>query len=124
VFQPPVLQGTEVAPEAVVAAFGVNLANGIEVATTIPLPTSLRGSSLLIRDSQGTDRPAPLFFVSSGQVNFLLPAGTAVGVATITANSADGQFSLGSINVGQRCARPLFGQRQWTRPGSSSCLSP
>ncbi len=91
--------GTEVAPESVIAAFGVNLANGIEVAATIPLPTSLRGSSLLIRDSQGTERPAPLFFVSPGQVNFLLPSGTAVGVATITANSTDGQFSLGTINV-------------------------
>jgi uncharacterized protein (TIGR03437 family) len=89
----------DVAVESIVAAFGVNLATGVEVANTIPLPTSLRGTSFTIRDSAGTERLAPLLFVSPNQVNLVMPPGLALGAAAITANSQDGQLSLGTVNV-------------------------
>lgn len=87
------------APESIIAAFGVNLATGVEIGSAVPLPTTLRGTSFSIRDSAGIDRLAPLFFVSPGQVNLLMPAGLALGQASITANSGDGQLSLGTVNV-------------------------
>ncbi|MFN0112549.1 MAG: putative Ig domain-containing protein [Blastocatellia bacterium] len=87
------------APESIIAAFGVNLATGVEIGSAVPLPTTLRGTSFSIRDSAGVDRLAPLFFVSPGQVNLLMSPGMATGLASITANSGDGQLSLGTVNV-------------------------
>jgi len=41
----------------------------------------------------GTERLAPLFFVSPAQINYQVPAGTANGAATITITSGDGSVS-------------------------------
>jgi uncharacterized protein (TIGR03437 family) len=73
---------TEVASEAIVAAFGANLVPGTAAATTLPLPTALAGVTVKVRDSGGTERDAPLFFVSPSQINYLVPAGTLSGPAT------------------------------------------
>ncbi len=75
-------RGTQ-AQESIVAMFGEFLANNIAVGTTVPLPTTLDNTSLTVLDAQNQSREAPLFFVSSGQINFLIPAGTAVGEASI-----------------------------------------
>jgi uncharacterized protein (TIGR03437 family) len=91
--------GPTLASEAIVAAFGQNLATRLEVATTLPLPTSLAGTTVKVRDSAGVERNAPLFFVSPGQVNYLIPANTAVGSATITTTSGDGTVSTGAVNI-------------------------
>jgi uncharacterized protein (TIGR03437 family) len=87
------------APESIIAAFGANLATGVEVANTTPLPTTLRGTTVRVRDSAGTERLAPLFFVSPGQINYLLPANTATGQATVTATSGNGDISFGTLLV-------------------------
>lgn len=73
-----------IAPDSIVAAFGTGLASGTDAATTVPLPTSLRNTRVVVKDSAGTDRDAALFFVSPTQINYLMPAGTANGVATVT----------------------------------------
>jgi uncharacterized protein (TIGR03437 family) len=91
--------GQMFAPDSIIAAFGANLATGIEVANTTPLPTNLRGTTVKVRDSGGIERLAPLFFVSPGQINYLLPAGTAIGTATITATSGNGDISVGTLMV-------------------------
>ena len=65
-------------------AFGAGLAAGTVIADSTPLPTALGGTTLKIKDSTNTERLAPLFFVSSGQINYLVPAGTATGDALIT----------------------------------------
>lgn len=75
------------------AAFGNALANATEAAATIPLPTELSGTSIVIKDSEGEEHQAPLFFVSPGQVNFLIPEEAALGSATITVTSGDGSIS-------------------------------
>jgi len=69
------------APESIAAAFGTNLATGIQAAppSPLPLPTQLAGVSVKVRDSAGEDRLAPLFFVSPEQINFQVPRGTAAG---------------------------------------------
>ncbi len=91
--------GTEFAAEMVVSAFGSNLATGNESATTQPLPTTLRGTTVRVRDSAGVERLAPLFFVGTTQINYLVPLGTALGAATIIVTSADNRLSAANINI-------------------------
>jgi len=92
--------GTEVAAESIAAVFGVNLAPGVEVANTLPLPTTLGGVSIRIidNDGRGTTRQCPLFFVSPGQINFQIPPGTASGVARLAVIAGSQTFGdvLGS----------------------------
>src|SRR5262245_1127670 len=92
-------EATAVAPEAIVAAFGTLLATATHVATTIPLPTTLAGTTVKVRDSAGAERAAPLFFVSPSQVNYQIPADTVVGAATVTVQSGDGTVSQGAVQV-------------------------
>jgi uncharacterized protein (TIGR03437 family) len=90
-----------VAPDSVAASFGQGLATGTQIASTLPLPTSLLGTTVTVRDALGVSRPAPLLFVSPGQINHLIPAGTASGLASITVQSGNGQTSTGTIQVAQ-----------------------
>ncbi|QQS47372.1 MAG: hypothetical protein IPM66_01530 [Acidobacteriota bacterium] len=90
-----------IAPEAIVAGFGVNLASGIAVADTVPLPTSLLGTSVKVKDSQGVERDAPLFFVAPGQINYLVPQGTAQGDAMITVVTNGVTAATGTMTVNQ-----------------------
>ncbi len=91
--------GDSFAPESIVSAFGANLATGIQAASVAPLPTSLAGTTLRLRDSAGVERLAPLFFVSPGQVNYQIPAGTAAGAGTATVTSGVGSVAAGSIQI-------------------------
>ncbi|MDQ3012498.1 MAG: hypothetical protein M3X11_17535, partial [Acidobacteriota bacterium] len=79
-----------VAPESILAGFGSNLSPTTLAANTLPLPDSLGGVTVTIKDVLGVERRAPLFFVSPGQVNYLLPAGIAIGEAAVTIQQ-DGQ---------------------------------
>jgi uncharacterized protein (TIGR03437 family) len=92
-------RGAELAQESIVAAFGVNLATKVEVASATPLPTTLAGTTVKVKDSAGTERLSPLFFVAPTQINYQIPPGTAVGVASVTVTNGDNQISLGTINV-------------------------
>ncbi len=92
-------RGTDLTSESIASAFGANLATGTVVVSTPTLPTTLGGSTVRVRDSAGAERLAPLFFVSSGQINFLVPAGTALGTATISVVSGSGSTSAGTINI-------------------------
>jgi uncharacterized protein (TIGR03437 family) len=82
-------QRGSVSPDSIASAFGQDLAPRLESASALPLPTSLAGVSVKIRDSTGVERPAPLFFVAPGQVNFLVPAEAAPGFATITISGSN-----------------------------------
>ncbi len=89
----------ELAPEAIAAAFGAGLATATLGASTTPLPTTLGGTRLVVRDSAGVERNAPLFFAAPGQVNYQVPSGTALGAATVMAFSGDGQSSFGNVTI-------------------------
>ncbi|MBL8186882.1 MAG: hypothetical protein JNK38_02675 [Acidobacteria bacterium] len=91
--------GTTLAPESIVSAFGANLATGTQAANVAPLPTTLAGTSVRVKDSLGAERLAPLFFASPGQINFLIPAGTVAGTATITIVGSDGSIAIGSAQI-------------------------
>lgn len=91
--------GTELASESIVSAFGQRLATTIQVATTLPLPTTLAGTQVLVRDSAGVERAAQLFFVSPTQINYQVPPGTAAGTATVIVTSGDGTVSAESVRI-------------------------
>ncbi|MFN0120307.1 MAG: DUF1800 family protein [Blastocatellia bacterium] len=91
--------GQAVAQECIVSGFGVNLATTAVGATTTPLPTALGGTTIKARDSAGTERLAPLFFVSPNQVNFQIPPGTATGACLVTVTSGAGAVSSVTIHV-------------------------
>ena len=91
--------GPVAASEQIVAAFGTELATRVEIASSTPLPTQLAGTSVKVRDSAGNERPAPLFFVSPGQVNYQIPAGTVAGPAIVTITSGGGVISTGGLPI-------------------------
>jgi len=91
--------GTSLASESIAAAFGTSLATTAQMAATLPLPTELAGTTVRVRDSAGVERFAPLFFVSPGQVNYQVPAGTAAGPATITITSGQGDTTTGKALI-------------------------
>ncbi|MGE0129856.1 MAG: hypothetical protein AB7U82_17380 [Blastocatellales bacterium] len=99
--------GNELADASIIAAFGVNLATQVQSATTQPLPTDLAGTKVTIRDSAGTERLAPLFFVAPQQTNYQLPPGTVDGLATVVVTSGDNKISVGSLQV-SRVAPGVF----------------
>jgi uncharacterized protein (TIGR03437 family) len=86
-----------VAAGSIVTAYGVDLATG--TASAAPTALTLVGTSASIVGSTGVSAPAPLYFVSPGQVNLLVPSGTALGIATITITSGDGTASAGTVTV-------------------------
>lgn len=83
--------GAQLAAESIVALFGTSLATETAVANTLPLPTNLQGTSVKVTDKAGTERLAPLFFVSPNQINLQIPPGTAPGAATITVTRSQGE---------------------------------
>ncbi len=88
---------------AIAAAFGEQFVNGDPVsAATLPLGTSLGGVRVLVNDV-----PAPVFYASYGQVNFLIPFETAAGDAVVKVERA-GQLGNGvSVPVSPRSPRIL-----------------
>lgn len=72
-----------ISPDSLASAFGSGLA----------------GASVVVTDSAGVSRSASFLYVSSSQVNFLAPAQTATGTATVTATNSAGIVSSGTVNV-------------------------
>jgi uncharacterized protein (TIGR03437 family) len=97
----------ELASESIATVFGVQLATGTAAAGTLPLPTTLAGSTMKVRDSLGVTRDAPLFFASPNQMNFQVPPGAMNGIATMTITSGNGSVSIGATQI-VRVAPGLF----------------
>ena len=100
-------RSARLAPASIVAAFGTGLANATEAATTLPLPTALAGTSVLVKDAAGREVRAPLFFVSPAQINYQLPAEAATGAALITINRSNGAPLSGAARL-DRVVPALF----------------
>lgn len=87
------------APEAIGSLFGTGLASSTASATSLPLPTTLGGAQVQVKDSAGTTRNAPLFYASSTQINYQIPAGTAAGAATISVLINGGTVAQGTTII-------------------------
>lgn len=95
-----------VTPGSLVSIYGTNLAAGLAQADSIPLSTSLNSVSVSFNGI-----PAPLLFVSTGQINAQLPwgVGTSGSVNVVVTRNGQpsspqsvplGQFSPGIFAVG------------------------
>jgi uncharacterized protein (TIGR03437 family) len=91
--------GQLIAVNSIAAGFGANLAPDVAIASTVPLPKTLLGTTVTIKDSTNTDRQADLFFVAPTQINYVIPPETALGQATVTVNTTSGNVSVGTIQV-------------------------
>lgn len=103
-----------VSPGSIVSMFGVNLAAGTTVASSVPLPTTLAGTQVLVNNVA-----APLFFVTEHQINFQAPfeiTGTTAEVVVVSdglrgpvsvlniSAEAPGIFTLGATGDGGAAA--------------------
>jgi uncharacterized protein (TIGR03437 family) len=100
------------APGSIITLFGSNLARDRAIASSLPLPASLAGSSLAF-----AGQSAPMLFASDGQVNAIVPYGLAVNApqalivsraealsvpqSVILAAAAPGIFTVDSSGKGQ-----------------------
>jgi uncharacterized protein (TIGR03437 family) len=91
--------GGPVAANSIASGFGANLSTGTGAANSLPLPVTLANTTVKVKDSAGTERQAPLFYVGPLQVNYLVPDSTAVGPATVTVTSGGQVTATGAISV-------------------------
>lgn len=90
-----------IAPGSLVAGFGLRLASA--TFTAVPAASPLGEVTVSVQDSAGVVRPAPMTFVSMGQVNFLVPSDTSYGTAKITVKNGP----LGAPVSAQATVNPL-----------------
>ncbi len=91
--------GAMLAPESIASLFGAGMAGATQASGGLPLPTTISGSQVVVRDAMGVARAAPLFFVSPTQINLSVPAGTVTGVATVKAVLNDGFVACGLATI-------------------------
>jgi uncharacterized protein (TIGR03437 family) len=85
------------AAEELVSLFGSSLASTTLQSSGVPLPTSLGSYGVSVTDSALTVRSAGLYLVSPGQINFVIPAGTASGPALVQVTNAGAPPGSGVI---------------------------
>ena len=83
---------SESSVEGIIASFGSGLSSVTLAATSLPLPVSLGGVSVLV-----DGKPAQLFFVSPNQINYQVPAGSALGTAKVEVVNAGKTVAQGTI---------------------------
>ena len=83
-----------VAPGTLVSIFGSGFANSTIVAATVPLPTSLAGTTVSINGIL-----APLLFASTGQINAQVPYGIAQGNAALVVRDASGVVANSTLQI-------------------------
>ncbi len=95
-----------VAPDSIASIYGVSLSSQTAQAGQQPPPLSLGGVTLTVQDAAGTVRTAPLMYVSSGLINFVVPDGTVPGAATFTVTT--GTTAITAAGSVQTVAPTLF----------------
>ncbi len=93
------LPNEPVAPEAIAAIFGTNLATTEELPNKLPLPTTLAGSTVKVNGVA-----AQLFYAGKYQINFLLPKETPPGLTTVEVTAADGAITRSELQVSRTTA--------------------
>jgi uncharacterized protein (TIGR03437 family) len=98
------------APDSIASMYGMNLATSTQSALSQPLPTQLGGASIMVTDAAGGQQPAPLIYASPTQINFVVPHGTAPGLANFVVSAgATTQTATATI---QPVAPTLFSANQ------------
>ncbi len=84
-----------IAPGSIASAYGsFGTVATTATSTPSPLPTTLAGISIRINN-----RTAPLYFVSSGQINFVVPNATESGSQAVEVLNGSAVIARGSVNI-------------------------
>lgn len=94
------------AREAIVSAYGADLAAGVSVAR-LPLPRELDGLEVHVRDAAGRDSDGLLYFASPQQVNFVLGPDLAPGLARVELRRTGRTVATGAVLI-EDAAPALF----------------
>jgi uncharacterized protein (TIGR03437 family) len=92
------LRGGTLAPGSLATALGTGLANATATPDADP-PTTLGGTTVSILDSSGAKWQVPLIYVSPRKINYLIPAGVALGAATVTIAPSNGAPQSAQIQI-------------------------
>ncbi len=90
-----------IAPGAIVAIFGTDLASDTQVATAVPLPTTLGDTSVTFNNIA-----APLFFVSGTQINAQVPFELMAGAGSVTVQVKRGSETSEAQPIGMAAVSP------------------
>jgi uncharacterized protein (TIGR03437 family) len=85
-------------PQSLVSIYGNDFAAGLIRAEAGPLPSQLGGLRVTVLDSKTTQWIALLYFVSPGQIQFVVPD-VALGTARLEISSDDGRIWTGAIEI-------------------------
>jgi uncharacterized protein (TIGR03437 family) len=91
------------APGSLITLFGTNLAQGQSAASSVPLPLTLAGSSILL-----AGKSAPLLFANNGQVNAIVPYGIAVNTPQQVVISSASSISVPQSIILSAAAPGIF----------------
>jgi uncharacterized protein (TIGR03437 family) len=87
------------APGSIAALMGEGFATSETAASSRLLPTALGGVTLRVIDSAGVERPALLYLVSPRQIDYVVPAGTAPGRASLLLVAGERLVAAASVDV-------------------------
>lgn len=107
------------APGQIAAVFGTSLIIGSTAAgaTSIPLPGTLAGTTVLVNGVK-----SPLFYAGAGQINIQIPSSTAIGQAEVVVLRDDGVASHGTLQVA--AAAPAAFTANSSGQGQAAALNP
>ena len=91
--------GASLAPNSIAHAVGPNLAPASQTANALPLPSSLANTTVAVKDSLGAERSAALYFVAPAMIDFVVPDGTASGLATVTVSTKSQPIATASVTI-------------------------
>jgi uncharacterized protein (TIGR03437 family) len=91
--------GYHLAPESIAVAYGhgQNFVPSLIGAGVQPVLASLGGLTVTVKDRAGVSRQAGLYYVSPGSVCYVVPKGTANGVATVMIGNTVSKALIGSV---------------------------
>jgi uncharacterized protein (TIGR03437 family) len=105
--------GNPISPGEFIALFGSGLARSTQTATP-PYPNSLNGVTVQINN-----RPAPIYFVSAGQINCLVPYATQGPTATVVVQNG---ASSNTVTVPVAATAPSVYSMNQTGAGAGAIL--
>src|SRR5260370_27317563 len=104
-----------VAPDSIAVATGPALATSTQQSQRLPngtFPTNVGGTTVTVNG-----RAAQIFFVSPGQVNFLMPPQTEIGTADVVITNAENFSSRGNVPTMRSAPGAFTKSGDGSRPG-------
>jgi len=87
------------APDSVMLVSSRNMSVQPTPAPADSPPTSLGGTAVQVTDARGQPKPAPLFYVSAGQVIYAVPSALATGPGTVSVYRDGFLVAQGNVQI-------------------------